>query len=216
METHNLDQRQSVTTTGKQNETILRDIRDVSLASIPPDGTVGSNEYSTPPWLCGALFGRFKPNLDVAATPMNAKCPRYYALERGQNGLELPWEGRVFSNPPYDDAGAWAAKAVKEIRNGNAEIVVMALPAFVSSAWFHQHVIDCPFCEWIPLKGRVAFGGLKRNPYGTVVAIWRRPEEAAAEPIDRRELRDELFAARQKAMDDEAQEKAATRKMKRR
>src|SRR5687767_6022822 len=55
-------------------------------------------------------FGRF--TLDVAAAEHNAKAPAYYTRE--QDGLTLPWAGRVWCNPPYSDCGAWVQKAWDE------------------------------------------------------------------------------------------------------
>lgn len=66
-----------------------------------------TNDWWTPPEIVEAL-GKF--DLDPCAgkgqTPLAS---RIYTLP--QNGLELPWEGRVFCNPPYGPhVGDWAEK----------------------------------------------------------------------------------------------------------
>jgi hypothetical protein len=48
----------------------------------------------------------------VAAAPHNAKCPAYY--DREQDGLEQPWHGVVWCNPPYSGLDAWVEKAWRE------------------------------------------------------------------------------------------------------
>src|SRR5690349_20743896 len=72
-------------------------------------------------------FGGF--TLDVAAAPHNAKCEDYYT--RDNSGLDAPWDGRVWCNPPYSDCGAWVRKAWHEWTNGllGVELIVMLLPA---------------------------------------------------------------------------------------
>ncbi len=46
---------------------------------------------------------------------------KFYSLENGENGLELPWNGRIWLNPPYSN---WVPflKRLKEHNNGIALI----------------------------------------------------------------------------------------------
>lgn len=86
-----------------------------------------------------ALVGGF--TLDVCATPANAKCPRFYALDgyhdstvdptpfptRQVDGLTGSWAGeRCWCNPPFSAIDAWVEKAW---RSHDAELVVMLVPA---------------------------------------------------------------------------------------
>jgi hypothetical protein len=70
----------------------------------------GTHTWLTPRWLVSAL-GVF--DLDPCAAPM----PRPWDTARGhytaphEDGLSLPWDGRVWLNPPYgDESGAWLRK----------------------------------------------------------------------------------------------------------
>lgn len=68
----------------------------------------GSDVWLTPPDLLAAL-GRF--DLDPCAAPEPRPWPtasvHYTAVE---DGLRLPWTGRVWLNPPYSTAERWLAR----------------------------------------------------------------------------------------------------------
>lgn len=55
--------------------------------------------WATPQRFFDELDREFNFELDVCATPENAKCRRFYTKE--QDGLAQPWTGRVWCNPPY-------------------------------------------------------------------------------------------------------------------
>ena len=63
--------------------------------------STASDEWPTPPWLVDRMAAEFGPlDFEHAATASNAKAPRFYTRE--DDGLSLPWEGRVcWLNPPY-------------------------------------------------------------------------------------------------------------------
>jgi phage N-6-adenine-methyltransferase len=61
---------------------------------------------------CVDRWGPF--TLDVAAAPYNAKCEEFYTQQ--DNGLVLPWFGRVWCNPPYSDLSGWMEKVWAEWR----------------------------------------------------------------------------------------------------
>lgn len=54
--------------------------------------------WLTPTWIVEAL-GHF--DLDPAGAPGHHLADRTYTPEAGEDGLKLPWEGRVWLNPPY-------------------------------------------------------------------------------------------------------------------
>src|SRR5262245_37430446 len=86
-------------------------------------------EWATPPELfaiIAAEFGGF--DLDVCATPGNAKCPRYFTYT--EDGLRQRWSGRCWCNPPYGRTiGGWLKKAWEAVQGGEAELVVCLVPA---------------------------------------------------------------------------------------
>lgn len=63
-----------------------------------------SNEHYGPPWVLEKVH-QLMGDIDLdpascAAANQIVKAERYYSLERGENGLVLPWRGRVYLNPP--------------------------------------------------------------------------------------------------------------------
>jgi phage N-6-adenine-methyltransferase len=93
-------------------------------------------------------------DLDAASSDGNALCERHYTLE--DNGLEMPWGGSVWVNPPYGrEIGAWVEKAVRETR-GTDTVVVMLLPARTDTRWWQDNVM--PYAAEVSfLRGRCRF-----------------------------------------------------------
>ena len=74
-----------------------------------------TDEWETPQILFQALDREFGFDLDVCATPENAKCRLYYT--RNQDGLRMPWSGTVWCNPPYGrKIGSWVKKRCLHLR----------------------------------------------------------------------------------------------------
>lgn len=66
--------------------------------------------WATPQDFFDALDAEFHFTLDACAVKENAKCEAYYTPE--QDGLDQPWTGRVWCNPPYGrNVGQWVKKA---------------------------------------------------------------------------------------------------------
>lgn len=72
------------------------------------------------------------------------------------DGLRQDWFGKVFCNPPFSDKDDWLKKAVQEVDDGDAELVVMVLPVDTSTRWYHDYVTQATaVCFMGP--GRVDF-----------------------------------------------------------
>lgn len=80
----------------------------------------------TPKWVYQPL-GLF--DLDPCAGETTDIARVNYRLENGENGLELPWFGFVWCNPPFSQKEIWASK-MKEHGNG-----IMVLPERGSAPW---------------------------------------------------------------------------------
>ena len=78
-------------------------------------------------------------------------CPLHSTFD----GLQVPWIGRSFVNPPYSNITAFLRKAHEELRNGNAKVVVFLVFANTDTKWFHQYVYHQ--AELIFVEGRVKF-----------------------------------------------------------
>jgi len=131
------------------------------------------------------LYGPF--TLDVAASPRNAKCDKFFTVD--EDGLQQSWKGeRVWCNPPYSGIGKWVNKAWREWHETRG--VVMLLPANrCEQVWWQEQVEpyrDSPGTS--PLKvvflpGRMRFimpgqesvGPNQRPPFGCCLLIWRAP-----------------------------------------
>lgn len=128
-----------------------------------------SPEWETPQDLFDTLNNEFGFDLDVCATPKNAKCARYFT-ER-ENGLERQWEGTCWMNPPYgDEIAEWIQKAYESVANGAT--VVCLVPARVDTAWWWDY---CRFGEIRFLRGRLKFGsGDTGAPFPSAVVVFPR------------------------------------------
>lgn len=118
-------------------------------------------EWATPGWLFRELNDEFGFTVDVAATPQNTQCKRFFARE--QNGLIQPWRGeRVWCNPPYDVAAltAFTSKAFAETQAAPDTLAVLLVPCKTDQKWFHSVAIRC---EVRFIRGRVVFGGAKNS-----------------------------------------------------
>lgn len=103
-----------------------------------------SDEYYTPVAITWAL-GVF--DLDPCAGPMRHATINYRLPER--DGLLLPWQGRVWLNPPYSTIHAWLQRFV-EHGNGVALVNVRS-----DARWFHDFVAQSTGVLW--LRGRINF-----------------------------------------------------------
>ena len=146
-------------------------------------GSSRTDEWATPPDFFAALEAEYGPfDVDVCATPENAKCARYFTRE--QDGLAQQWRGRCWMNPPYGRAiGIWMAKAWEASRNG-AELVCCLVPARTDTRWWHEYVVRG---EVRFLPGRLRFGdGLNPAPFGSAVVVFRNGESVTESAAGRR------------------------------
>lgn len=81
----------------------------------------------------------------------------HYTVE--DDGLELPWNGTVYMNPPYGRIiGDWVEKLVSEFETGNTTEAIALVPARVDTEWWNN-LTSCS--RTIPLvcfvRGRLTF-----------------------------------------------------------
>jgi len=131
----------------------------------------GTTEWPTPQWLVDQLAEEFAPggfDLDPAATPGNAKAPRFFTAD--DDGLAQPWHARaVWLNPPYGKTSTprWLAKAKAEVELGHAALVVCLVPARVSTRWWCE-------CEADPQVFVRVIGRIRRGeaPFDSAVIVF--------------------------------------------
>lgn len=140
-------------------------------------------DWSTPWEFFKAQEAEFGPfDLDVCATSENAKCARFYTPE--QNGLDLPWTGRCWMNPPYGrEIGKWVRKASEEIHK-QADHVVCLLPARTDTAWWHDYV--APHAERVVfIQGRITFEGADNAaPFPSVIVVFKNNQVITKEDVN--------------------------------
>jgi phage N-6-adenine-methyltransferase len=120
-----------------------------------------SDEWSTPQAMVDAEVERGGPfDLDVCCRAETAKGPAYYT--KADDGLTRQWFGRVWCNPPYSNPKAWIKRAIEATSTGEADEVVMLLPAAVDTRWFHDLVL--PHADVRFVRGRVRFLGWEGTP----------------------------------------------------
>ena len=67
------------------------------------------SSWCTPEWLTAIL-----PHIDLdpcSNARSTVRARQSYAIERGEDGLVLPWSGVVYVNPPYADVMPWVLRA---------------------------------------------------------------------------------------------------------
>lgn len=117
------------------------------------------DDWSTPP----DIYGRF------ASLGYHDQCPL-----GGSGGLDSPWRGRAFVNPPYSRAAEWADKAIGEVASGNAERVVLLLAARTDARWFRR-LVDAGASVYF-LTGRLSFGaGRGKAPFPSCLVVLGDP-----------------------------------------
>lgn len=132
-------------------------LNDGLLSSVKQDWETPQDDFNI--W-----NKQYNFTLDPCCTSDNCKCPDGIYHDLGEDGLALPWSGRVFMNPPYSDQKLWIPKAVAESKRPAVEFVIGLLPSRTDTALFHKYIWDRETCESYPgvgiefLPGRLKFG----------------------------------------------------------
>lgn len=129
-----------------------------------------TDEWSTPQHIFDEWDKDCQFELDVCATPENAKCSRYFT--RADDGLAQVWTGRCWMNPPYGrEIGLWVEKAWRSVTNGQANFVVCLLPARTDTRWFHDYCLK--YGEVTFIRGRLKFGGATNSaPFPSMIVVF--------------------------------------------
>lgn len=99
----------------------------------------------------------------LASEIYNVSARIHYHLKGGEgtsqppkNGLQEPWFGKVFMNPPYGRTiKVWIQRAVDAYRNGDIEYCIALVPARTDTTWWG-------ICKQFPvcfIEKRLKFGG---------------------------------------------------------
>ena len=135
------------------------DVRLITGERVHVSYNSGETEWYTPPAiikLARAVMGNI--DLDPASSLEANKvvrASRFYSLE--DNGLEKPWAGRVWLNPPYAEGlvGKFTQKLTLHIRAGEVREAIALVNNATETGWF-QDVLCVASGVCFP-KGRVRF-----------------------------------------------------------
>lgn len=142
-------------------------------------------EWATPRTLYAQMDAEFGFTVDVCASDLNHKHPRYWT--EAHNGLAQDWRREVcWMNPPYGaEIRAWIRKA-RESADAGATVVAL-LPSETDTDWWHDHILGRAEVRYI--RGRIRFdvhhpdGSVQwASPFRPNVIIVWRPLDALAQP----------------------------------
>ena len=127
------------------------------------------HDWETPQWLFDELNEEFGFDIDVCATPENAKCSKFFTPK--EDGLKQKWEGTCWMNPPYGrEIGKWVKKAYMESLNGAT--VVCLIPVRTDTKYWHNYCMKADEIRLI--KGRLKFGNSKNAaPFPSAIVIFK-------------------------------------------
>ncbi|NJM11480.1 MAG: adenine methyltransferase [Synechococcaceae cyanobacterium SM1_2_3] len=114
--------------------------------------------YTPPPYLEAARKVMRGIDLDPASHDLAqeaVKAAHYFTLEN--NGLNQPWHGRVWLNPPYSMPAIqqFIYKLLAEYQDGNVEQAICLVNNATDTSWFHA-LIDQAVAVCFT-KGRIRF-----------------------------------------------------------
>ena len=112
------------------------------MAKIPQHMSL-TNEWYTPGWVIDLVRATFTNNvidLDPASSHLannTVRANKFYTIH--DDGLELPWHGNVFCNPPYGKfVSEWVNKIIHEYETGNIKEGILLVNANTSTKWFQK------------------------------------------------------------------------------
>ena len=150
--------------------------------------------YTPEPWpsLCRELMGGI--DLDPAScAEANEVVAATQIYTEADDGLSLPWFGRVFHNPPYgldDDRSSvcakWVQYAIEQYRGGAVAELCLIVNAATGTGWF-QALWDFPLCfPFSRIRFRTPRGVPKKNqPTHASTVAYMGPQIEAFERIFR-------------------------------
>ncbi len=119
-------------------------------------------DWGTPQDLFDELDDKFRFVIDLAASPENAKCERFFT--ESDDALSKSWVvgGWAFCNPPYGrQIRKWVEKAYHEWKLGAK--IVMLIPARTDTSYFHDYIYGK--AKVIFIRGRIRFVDPEKNVY---------------------------------------------------
>lgn len=136
-----------------------------------------TDEWLTPPGIIDALGGSGSFGLDPCSPLERPWATAQHHLTVADDGLDSPWDGRVWLNPPYSDVEPWMQRLAE---HGRGTALVFAR---CETTWWFRWV--WPHADaMLFLAGRLSFHrpdgtAAAHNSGGPSVLIAYGPEDAA-------------------------------------
>ena len=127
------------------------------------DVAVTSDDYYTPRWIFDAAGLTFDLDVSAPIDPSKRTCPARRYLTPVEDGLEQPWEGLVWMNPPYSAARRWVDRFTAH-RCGLA-----LLPCLKEVFWMGE-LLGAADAMAIVSTDFMREGGRKSMPFALVLA----------------------------------------------
>lgn len=109
--------------------------------------------------------------------------PALYHYTVADDGLSLPWVGKVYMNPPYGRAiSDWVNKLTESLDSGVTEAIAL-VPARVDTQWWNA--LTARYCLVCFISGRLTFIGNEESaPFPSAVVYLSKDSEGAARFYD--------------------------------
>lgn len=132
------------------------------------------HDWETPQALFDVLNEEFEFDVDICASPDNAKCEVYVTKEMDALSFECWPGGPIWMNPPYGrEIGKWIRKAYLESL-ANPTPIVCLIPARTDTNWWHDYVMKATEIRFI--KGRLKFSNHENSaPFPSAIVIFDTP-----------------------------------------
>ncbi len=135
-------------------------------------------DWTTPKELFDKLNNEFGFTCDLAASPENALCPKFFTKE--DNGLLQQWSGVCWLNPPFGQKNAkmidWIKKSYEDSQLNSNLTVVMFIPARTNNKWWAKYCMNAKEVRFI--IGRPKFGGATHGlPQPLCLVIFGKTEQ---------------------------------------
>lgn len=142
----------------KDGRVKVKDVQALLKHNHRAQGT-GENEWYTPEnYIEAAREVLQEFDLDPASSEIanqTVKAKHFYTIE--DNGLEKPWFGKVWMNPPYSQPHIrlFAEKLTQEYQAGNVSEAIALTHNYTDTAWFHTMANACSAICFT--RGRIGF-----------------------------------------------------------
>ena len=128
-----------------------------------------SAEWYTPPKIVSLVVQTLgEIDLDPCSNEGEPNVPARQHYTKADDGLFLPWSGRVYMNPPYGrQIEQWTGRLVNFYRLDQVTEAIALVPARTDTQWF-QPLYDFPICF---VEGRLIFLGAEDGaPFPSALA----------------------------------------------